>query len=102
MHEADLEAIKLLKKTEPFAGLRVRVGGSEEYKFKILGRGEMAFYQQNDRALFLEIDRLGGIFEKSIRRWDDGTKVTPEEKKVIIERVAAFFKSRGIEDFKVV
>jgi hypothetical protein len=102
MHKADLEAIQLLKKTEPFVGLRVRVSDSEEYKFKILGRGEMAFYQQNDRALFLEIDPRGGIFEKSIRRWDDGKKVTPEEKKVIIERVTAFFRSRGIEDVRVV
>ena len=48
------EFIESIKKEEPFRGTRVRVSDTEEYRLMTLGRGEMGFYQQNDRALVFE------------------------------------------------
>jgi hypothetical protein len=98
MDEIERKYIEDLKKTEPFPGSHVRVSDTEEYRFYIIGRGEMAFYQQNDRALLFELNAgYGVILKKSIRRWDNGDKVTEAERAVIIDRVSAHLKSRGAE-----
>lgn len=96
MDETQRRYIEGLKTAEPFRGLRVKVSEAEEYKLQILGRGEMAFYQQNDRALLFELSAGAGvILKKSIRRWDDGSKVTDAEREVIIERVSSYLRSKG-------
>ena len=98
----DLDHLRELKLMDPFTGSRERTASGEECKFKILGRGEMAFYQQGDRALLMEIlAGYGVIFAKSIRRWDDGKKVTPEEREVVIDVVSRVMRQRGAEDVKV-
>jgi len=101
--KADLDYLRELKAQHPFTGTRDRTAAGEECKFKILGRGEMAFYQQGDRALLMEVlAGYGVIFAYSIRRWDDGKKVTHEERETIIEVVSRIMHQRGHEQVEVV
>jgi hypothetical protein len=101
--KADLDHIRELKQTEPFTGSRGRTASGEECKFKFLGRGEMAFYQQGDRALLMEVlAGYGVIFAYSIRWWDNGKKVSPEERETVIEVVSRIMRERGAEEVKVV
>ncbi|WP_224240703.1 hypothetical protein [Hyalangium gracile] len=98
MDKIQRDFIESIKKTEPFGGLHVRVSDTEEYRIKTLGRGEMGFYQQNDRALLFEqIAGYGIIVKKSIRRWDTGEKVTEAEREVIVQRISDYMKATGIE-----
>ena len=82
--KADLDHIRELKQEDPFKGIRERTSRGEECKIKIIGRGEVAFYQQGNRALLMQvIAGQGMVIAYSIRRWDDKKKVTDEEVKVV-------------------
>lgn len=87
-------------KDDPYSGARVRVGASEEYRIRIVSRGEQAFYQQNERALLVDIDPAHhAISRRSIRRWDDGILVGEREKDVIVQRLVAYLTApRGTPD----
>jgi hypothetical protein len=101
--KADLDHIRQLKQTEPFTGYRDQAPTGEQCKLQILGRGELAFYQQGDRALLMEIlAGHGVIFAASIRRWDDGKKVTPEERETVIEMMTRLMHQLGFEKVEVV
>jgi hypothetical protein len=101
--KADREYLRELKTTEPFTGFREQTAAGEEAKIQILGRGETAFYQQGDRALLMEVlAGHGVIFAYSIRRWDDGKKVTDEEREVVIEMMSRVMRKLGAEEVKVV
>jgi hypothetical protein len=99
MHKADRELIESLQRETPFSGIRVAVGRGDDYKLKILGRGEMAFYEQRGRALLFELNAgFGVILRSSIRRWDDGQKVADPEKELIVERTASYLRSKGSDE----
>lgn len=101
--KADREYLRELKQAEPFTGYRERTATGEECKIQILGRGEVAFYQQGNRALLLEVlAGRGVVFAYSIRRWDDGKKVTDEEREVVIEMVSRVMKQLGHEKVEIV
>ncbi|MBZ4400129.1 hypothetical protein [Myxococcus sp. AS-1-15] len=103
MDQDERDFIERIKKEEPSRGLRVRVSDSEAYRVTALGRGEMGFYQQNDRALLFEFSAgFGFIVKKSIRRWDDGKKVTDAEREVIIQRIADYLKAGGAQHVKII
>lgn len=102
MSQADRDYIQKLKTEEPFRGLEVKVSDAETYRFQILGRGEMAFYQQNERALLFELNAgFGVILKKSIKRWDNGQRVTDAERDVIVERAASYLTSKGAPQITV-
>ena len=101
--KADLDHIHELKQADPFTGFREQAPNGEEAKIKILGRGEMAFYQQGDRALLMEVlAGYGVIFAYSIRRWDDKRKVTDDEREVVIELMSRVMRKLGADEVKVV
>jgi hypothetical protein len=101
--KADREYLRELKQAEPFTGFRERTATGEECKVQILGRGEMAFYQQGDRALLLEVlAGRGVVFAPSIRRWDDGKKVTDEERETILEVLSRVMQKLGFEKVEIV
>ncbi len=102
LSQVDRDFIESIKRSESFEGFEARVGETETYRLQILGRGEMAFYQEGGRALLFEIDPRGGILSRSIRRWDDGLKVTNEERAVVVDRMSAYLRSRGVEDVRVI
>lgn len=99
MDKIQREFIEKIKNAEPFRGTRIRVSETEEYKIETLGRGEMGFYQQNERALLFEQNAgYGIILKKSIREWDTGEKVTPTERELILQRISDYMRSTGIEN----
>jgi hypothetical protein len=101
--KADREYLRELKQAEPFTGFREATAAGEECKVQILGRGEMAFYQQGDRALLLEVlAGRGVVFAPSIRRWDDGKKVTDEERETILEVLSRVMQKLGAEKVEIV
>ncbi|MCK8496630.1 hypothetical protein [Myxococcus fulvus] len=53
---------------------------------------------QDERDL---IERIK-IVKKSIRRWDDGKKVTDAEREVIVQRIADYLKAGGAQHVKVI
>lgn len=66
----------------------------QNYRIKILHRGEQLFYHDllTDRALIVEIQvRNGSIFRKSIVKWDTGRSVENYEKEVILNRLLSYF-----------
>lgn len=101
--KADLDHLRELKQAEPFTGFRERTAAGEDCKLQILGRGELAFYQQGDRALLLEVlAGRGVVFACSIRRWDDGKKVTDEEREVVVEMMTRVMTALGFEQVEIV
>lgn len=103
MTAADRAYLRELKQTEPFTGFRAQSRDGVPCKFQILGRGEMAFFQLGERALLFEL--LAGpavIFAKTIRRWDDGSRVTDDEREDIIEIASSFLTSKGAAHVEVV
>ena len=101
--KADREYLRELKQAEPFTGFRERTAAGQECKVQILGRGETAFYQQGDRALLLEVlAGRGVVFASSIRRWDDGKKVTDEERETIVEVLTRVMQKLGFEKVEIV
>jgi hypothetical protein len=56
---------------------------------RILHRGEQLFYQQGEKALICEISTTHGrCYVDSIRKWDDGSKISDDEKTVIYKRIS--------------
>jgi hypothetical protein len=102
MHKADRDLIESLKREKPFSGVHEGIGTGEEHKLKILGRGEMAFYEQGGRALLFELNAGPGvILRSSIQRWDDGQKVTDAEKELVVARIASYLKAKGSDEIIV-
>ncbi len=97
MDDITREYIAELKQAEPFTGHLVPIGDTGEMaRVQFLGRGEMAFYQEGERALLAEV--LVGpavIGADSIRRWDTGKKVTEAEREAIIERISIVLMRMG-------
>lgn len=101
--EADLDLIRELRQAEPFTGYRERTPAGQECKVKILGRGEVAFYQQGGRALLLEVlAGRGVVFAGTIRRWHDGTRVTDEEREAIVEVMTRVMEALGFPKVEIV
>jgi len=67
------------------------------YRIRILGRGENGFYEESPgRALLFElVAGESAIFSKSIRRWDDGRKVSDADKDVVLKRLVAYLGHDG-------
>ncbi|MEN5232472.1 hypothetical protein [Sphingobacterium faecium] len=72
------------------------------YKLKILGRGDELFFQKDDDALICEIvARYGVINPKSITRWDNGEKISDEERDFILETIIDLYKKAYKDDLVV-
>ncbi len=73
-----------------------------KYKLKILGRGEELFFQKDDNALICEISaRHVAIEPKGIRRWDNGYKISDEERTLILETIIDLYKKAYKDDLVV-
>jgi len=101
--KADQDILRKLKAAEPFGGYRECTAEGEECKVEILGRGEVAFFQLGERALFVEIlAGRGVVFASSIRRWDDLKKVTDEERETVVEIMVRAMEHMGAKQVEVV
>jgi hypothetical protein len=99
MDKAMLQYCKELKAQRPFLGLVTQDSEGHPYKLLILGRGENASYQEDDRAIIFEIHFGSGLISTtSMRRWDSGTRLSTAGKTRIADRVANCFRAKGIGD----
>ncbi len=102
MTKADREALREMMLAAPVDEF-VATEGSDEYRIRVLGRGESVFYQQNERALFVEVlAGSGTIFAASIRCWDNGKKISDRDRAKVIERLSDFMKRGGHPRIRVV
>ena len=91
-------------KVETIEGLvsRVEINKEHNYKFRIVSRGDQLFHQDGDRALLIQMNPYDyAIYTKSINNWDDGEKITDQEKELIISRVKDYFKNFQDSDVKI-
>lgn len=72
------------------------------YKLKILGRGEELFFQKGNAALICEISaRYAAIDPKTIHKWDNGNKISDEERALILEKIIELYKKAYKDDLAV-
>jgi hypothetical protein len=63
------------------------------YGVRVIGPGEHLFFQMNDRALICMIDaEHHEIYERSIRKWDDGKRITPKARGPIAEKILHYYR----------
>jgi len=98
--ELEYEHIQELKCNNETAFLVEDTENSKVY-MKILNRGEQLFYQENDKAFICEISVLHDIiFTESIKKWDSGEKIKPQEKEKVKNNIQKFFKDNYNTDIK--
>lgn len=69
------------------------------YKMKILGRGEELFFQIGDDALICDISaRFSVIDQMSIKRWDNGHKISDKERALILVKIVELYKKAYQDD----
>lgn len=91
-----LEQLKDSPHIGGFSGVSAR---GFTWRFRVLGRGESAFFQLGDRAMYIDIDaRIGSVSRKSIRCWDDETIATDDESEAILEAVRQAFRELGFSE----
>ena len=62
----------------------------------ILNRGEQLFFCTKGKAIICEISTAYDFLEvKSIKKWDDGTKISDDEKRIILQTISDFWLSRN-------
>ena len=72
------------------------------YKIKILERGDALFFQKNDDALICEISaRLAMINPSTINKWDNGNKISDEERASILEKIVELYKRAYKDDLAI-
>lgn len=72
------------------------------YKIKILERGDALFFQKNDDALICEISaRLAMINPATINKWDNGNKISDQERTVIVEKIIELYKRAYKDDLAI-
>lgn len=77
-----------------FKGKYTENNKDENYKIKIIFRGEHLLYKEKDRSMICEIDCQNAIiFKDSIEYWDNSNKIIFEESEIIIKRVLLYFEN---------
>jgi hypothetical protein len=65
-------------------------------RMKVLYRGEAVFFQCGPRAILIDVIAGKGVIgRRSIRKWDDGSSVTPVQRDAIVDRLADSFQRHG-------
>lgn len=91
MNAEEIKEIQALKSKDGVH--RFTDGDNTKIGILILNRGEQMFYQENDKGFICEISARNSIvFTKTIKKWDNGKKISTEEKDKIIERIGKSYK----------
>lgn len=68
----------------------------------ILGRGENLFFQKGDKAFICDISARDSELDKSsIKKWDDGTKISIDQKKDLAIKIADLYKKFYKDQLKI-
>lgn len=95
---AQMEQIHGLKQSSDNKGYFVFPVGDDTCRMKILGRGEVAFYQRGERALLFELlAGRGVVFRHSIRVWDTGERVSAQELELVLAHATDALRQLGFE-----
>jgi hypothetical protein len=92
--EGEMALIATLKREQPPRGVTGLDADGRPFRFRIVGRGETAFYQEGERALLFEVlVGAGVISRRSLRAWDDGKRVTEQERDRIVAHAADYLRA---------
>src|SRR5262245_49202349 len=93
---------QLAKLKENFVNVTRFEEEGNKYGIYIVDRGELLFYQENEKALFVEISaRYALINPDTINGWDNGHKITAAETPALVERIQYFYKKAFREEIKI-
>lgn len=96
-----MNRIKALKSTISGAH-EFEANGAVIYRIKILGKGEELFFQKDENALICDISAsLAMIHPKTITKWDNGNKISDEERTVILEKIIELYKQAYKDDLGI-
>jgi len=100
MNKSEQAQIQELKTN--IAGVHRFTEGGDRYGMLIIARGELLFFQKNESGLICEISaRYSLINPKTIKQWDNGNKISEEEREKILEKIIHFYKIAYKNDLKV-
>lgn len=78
------------------------VVNENRYGILIVSRGELLFFQENDRALFCEISARESLIDPgSVKRWDDKTPVSAEEKTRLLPLMQELYKRAYKDELRI-
>ena len=67
-----------------------------------LGRGENLFFQKGDKAFICDISARDSELDKSsIKKWDDGTKISLNQKKELAVKISDLYKKFYKDQLKI-
>jgi hypothetical protein len=73
------------------------------YGIRVLGRGENLFFQENEKALICEINAVDAvIYTKSIKNWEGEKKMSPEERRRVIELIKKYYATVYSPEVKLI
>ena len=100
MNKATLAQIKELK--ADINSVHRFTEGNDQYGIYIIARGELLFFQQNDAAFLCDISaRDALIIPDTIKSWDNGKKITAEEKPALLETIIRLYKQAYKDDLTI-
>ncbi len=74
----------------------------ELFGLLILGRGENLFFQKGDKAFICDISAHDSELDKSsIKKWDDGTKISLDQKTELAVKIAELYKKFYKDELKI-
>jgi hypothetical protein len=96
--QADLDFLKQ-EKTRAASGDIVKPSPIGAVIVRFRGRGEVAYIQLGNRALLMEaFPGYGVLIRKSMRWWDDGSRVSESERDAIATVLFEVFRELGHEN----
>ncbi|WP_143305679.1 hypothetical protein [Chitinophaga vietnamensis] len=100
MNKEDIAQLQQLKAN--IEGVHRFNENGNHYGLLIIARGEALFFQENDKALFCDVSaRYALIHPNTIQQWDNGNKISDEERERIIQQIVHLYKLAYRDDLKV-
>ncbi|MGN7824823.1 hypothetical protein HGH92_23120 [Chitinophaga varians] len=83
-------------------GVHRFVDGENKYGLLIIARGELLFFQENDKALICDVSaRYALINPATIKKWDNGDKISDAEREEIVQKIILYYKKAYRDDLKI-
>lgn len=67
--------------------------GTHSYAIRVLGRGDMLFFQEDENALVCQIDASNAaIFSSSVNSWNNKASMSSDEKERVLSLIVVLYK----------
>jgi hypothetical protein len=101
MNKDDIQLCEQLKNDRQRVH-RLVINGNE-YGLLIIDRGERLFFQKGDHVLLCDVSaRFAKLMSSSVKNWSDGTPITGNAKKELLEEIAAAYQVAYIDELEIV